>query len=126
MTGTKCCMRSMAQKVPLGGAPHLERRSDTARVPTTRPDNGLPLPTGRLSTWSLVFTVCDAILRGTCLGEIDHCSFGDGTVLGEMPQSDQQLSGNGYDSFAAQACTPAGEAPREPLAQLAVWLEPNP
>ena len=103
MTGTKCCMRSMAQKVPLGGAPHLERRSDTARVSMTRPDFGLPLPTGKLSNWSLVFTVCDVVLGGTQLREIDHRTFGDGSVLGEVPQGDQQFSGNGHDSFAAQA-----------------------
>jgi hypothetical protein len=89
--------------VPFGGAPHLERRSDTARVSTTRPDFGLPPPTGKLSNWSLVFTVCDAVLAGTRLRQIDHRSSWDGSVLDEVPQVDQQLSSNGYDSFAAHA-----------------------
>ena len=103
MTGTKCCMRSMAQEMPFGGAPHLERRSDTARVSTTRPGCGLPLPTGKLSNWSRVFTVCDAVLVGTRLREIDHRSSGHGPVLDEVPQVDQQPSGNSYDSDAAHA-----------------------
>jgi len=103
MTGTKCHMRSMAQEVPFGGAPHLERRSDTTRVSTTRPDFGLPLPTGKLSNSSRVVTVCDPVLARAGLRQIDHRSFGDGSVLGEMPQGDQQLSGNGYDSFAPHA-----------------------
>lgn len=103
MTGTKCRMRSRAQEVPFGGAPHLARRSDTVKVPTTRPDRGLPLPTGKLSNWSRLVTVCAAVLAGARLREIDHRSSGDGSVLDEVPQGDQQPSGNRYDSFAAQA-----------------------
>ena len=103
MTGTKCHMRSMAQEVPLGEAPHLEERSGTSRVPTTRPDNGLPLPTGKLLNSPRVFTVCDPALARARLREIDHRSSGDGAVLDKVPQGNQQFSGNGYDSFAAQA-----------------------
>ena len=125
-TGTKCHMRSRAQEVPFGGAPHLERRSDTARVSTTRPDCGLPLPTGKLSNSSPVITVCDPTLAGRRLREIDHRSLRDHSVLDEVPQGDQQLPGNGDDSGSAQTRAAASEASLEPLAQLAVWLESNP
>lgn len=88
-TGTRCRMRSMAQDVPFGGAPHLHRRPDTARVSSTRPDPGLPRPTGKLSDSSRVFTVCDGALAGARLREIDDRTSGDGTVLDEVPQADQ-------------------------------------
>ena len=102
-TGTKCHMRSRAQEVPFGGAPHLERRSDTARVSTTRPDNGLPLPTGKLSNSSRVFTVCDPVLSGTRLREIDHRPLRDNSMLDEVPQGDQQLPGNSDNADSAHA-----------------------
>ena len=88
----------MAQDVPFGGAPHLDRRSDTAGVSTTRPDPGLPRPTGKLSNSSRVFTICAGVLAGGRLGEVDDRSSGNGTVLDEMPQANQQLPGDGYDS----------------------------
>ena len=88
-TGTRCHMRSRAQEVPFGGAPHLERRPDTTAVSATRPHCGLPQPTGKLSNSSRVITVCDAALAGTRLGEIDHRSWRDNPVLDEVPQGDQ-------------------------------------
>ena len=88
-TGTRCRMRSMAQGVPFGGAPHLKRRSDTARVSTTRPDPGLPRPTGKLSNSSRVFTICAGVSAGTRLGEVDDRSSWNGTVFDEMPQANQ-------------------------------------
>ncbi len=93
----------MAQEVPFGGAPHLFRRSDTTQVSTTRPDPGLPPPTGKLSNSSRVLTACDAVLDGRRLGEIDHRSLRDDSMLDEMPQGDQQLAGNRDDPDSAQA-----------------------
>ena len=102
-TGTKCHMRSRAQEVPFGGAPHLTRRSDTARVSTTRPNLGLPLPTGKLSNSFPVITVCDPTLAGRRLREIDHRPLRDNSMLDEVPQGDQQLPGNSDDSDSAPA-----------------------
>ena len=93
----------MAQEVPFGGAPHLFRRSDTTQVSATRPDPGLPPPTGQLSNSSRALTACDAVLAGTRLGEIDHRTFGDNSMLDEVPQGDQQLAGNRDDPDSAQA-----------------------
>ena len=119
-------MRSMAQEVPFGGAPHLERRPDTTRVPATRPFRGLPLPTGKLSNLPCIATVCDVVLAGARFGEIDHRPLRDNSMLDEVPQGDQQLPGNSNDSDSAPVRTAAREAPQKPLTQLAMWLVPNP
>ena len=75
--------------VPFGGAPHLERRPETTTVSATRPIRGLPLPTGKLSNSSRIVTVCDVVLAGVRLGEIDHRSLGDNSMLDEVPQGNQ-------------------------------------
>ena len=97
-TGTKCRMRSTALDVPFGGAPHLERRSDTTRVSKTRPDPGLPRPTGKLSNSSRALTIYDLALGGTRLGEVDDRSSGDRAVLDQMPEGNQQPAGDSDDS----------------------------
>ena len=89
--------------MPFGGALHLQRRSDTARASTTRPEYELPQPTGKLSNSSRVITVCDAVLAGTRLGEIDHRSLRDNPMLDEVPQGDQQFPGNSDDADSAHA-----------------------
>ena len=75
--------------MPFGGALHLGRRPDTVSVSATRPHCELPPPTGKLSNSSRVITVCDGVLAGTRLGEIDHRSWRDNSVLDEVPQGDQ-------------------------------------
>lgn len=88
-TGTKCHMRSRAQKVPFGGALHLGRRPDTVSVSVTRPTCELPPPTGKLSNSSGNVTVCDVLLADRRLGEIDHRSWRDDAMLDEVPQGNQ-------------------------------------
>jgi hypothetical protein len=75
--------------VPFGGALHLERRPDTTRVSVTRPNCELPPPTGQLSNSSRGVTVCDVLLADRRLGEVDHGSCRDNSMLDEVPQGDQ-------------------------------------
>jgi hypothetical protein len=96
-------MRSRAQKVPFGGALHLERRPDTARASATRPNCELPPPTGKLSNLSRIVTVCEAVLAGARLGEIDHRSLRDNSMLDEMPHGDQELPGDRDNPNSAHA-----------------------
>ena len=74
-----------------------------ARAPTTRPEYERPQPTGQLSNSSRVITVCDGALAGRGLGQIDHHSWRDDSVIDEVPQGDQQLAGHRDDADPAHA-----------------------
>jgi hypothetical protein len=72
----------------LGGRPICRDGSTHPMGVHTRPDHGLPPPTGKLSNSSRVLTIRAGVLARRRLGEIDDRSSGNDAVLDEMPQRD--------------------------------------
>src|SRR5213593_606955 len=70
---------------------------------------------------------CSAASRGSlCAGGLERGAGRDLAVLDVAPQRDGQAPRQRHDAYAAHALAAAGEAPVEPVAQVAARLQAQP